>query len=57
MNKHHLQIQYQQNLNFYNLYNSTLKQNNLIDYDDMLYYAVKILKEDKEVLKYYQKIK
>ncbi len=41
---------------FYKQYNSTLKENNLIDYDDMLYYAVKILNEDKEVLKYYQNI-
>ncbi len=42
--------------NFYKQYNSTLKQHNLIDYDDMLYYAVKILETDKEVLKYYQNI-
>ena len=41
---------------FYKQYNTTLKENNLIDYDDMLYYAVKILTEDKEVLKYYQNI-
>ena len=54
VNSKHKEIQ--DFFNFYNLYNSTLKQNNLIDYDDMLYYAVKILKEDKEVLKYYQNL-
>ena len=43
-------------LNFYNEYNILLKKNNLIDYDDMLYFAVKILEENKEILKYYQNI-
>ena len=42
--------------NFYAEYNNTLKQNNLIDYDDMLYYAVKILKNNPDVLRYYQNI-
>lgn len=42
--------------NFYTAYNKYLKKNNLIDYDDMLYYAVKILKENKEILKYYQNL-
>ena len=41
---------------FYKEYNSALKQNNLIDYDDMLYYAVKILQNDKETLNYYQNL-
>lgn len=41
---------------FYNEYNKTLKQNNLIDYDDMLYFAVKILSSNPDVLKYYQNI-
>ena len=41
---------------FYREYNNMLKQNNLIDYDDMLYYAVKILKDNKDVLKYYQNL-
>ena len=43
-------------INFYNEYNITLKQNNLIDYDDMLYYAVNILKKYPEILNYYQNI-
>lgn len=42
--------------NFYKRYNETLKQHNLIDYDDMLYFAVKILKTDSETLKYYQNL-
>ena len=40
--------------NFYKEYTKTLKANNLIDYDDMLYFAVKILEENKEILRYYQ---
>ncbi|MBQ9244920.1 UvrD-helicase domain-containing protein [bacterium] len=40
--------------NFYESYNKVLKQNNLIDYDDMLYYAVKILENNSEILEYYQ---
>lgn len=43
-------------INFYNEYNKTLKQNNLLDYDDMLFYAVKILKENPDILKHYQNI-
>ena len=43
-------------LNFYKEYNSILKQNNFIDYDDMLCYAVKILEENREILKYYQNL-
>ncbi len=46
----------QEFFNFYNEYNKKLKENNLIDYDDMLYFAVKILKENEEILKYYQEI-
>ncbi len=42
--------------NFYKEYNNYLKRNNLIDYDDMLYYAVKILKENKDILSSYQEI-
>ena len=42
--------------NFYNEYNKVLKSHNLIDYDDMLYYAVKILTENPEILEYYQNI-
>ncbi len=43
-------------LKFYNDYNNTLKANNLIDYDDMLYYAVKILEENPSAAQYYQNI-
>ncbi len=42
--------------NFYKRYNQELKRNNLVDYDDMLCYAVKILKENDEILKYYQNL-
>ncbi len=41
---------------FYEEYNKSLKRNNLIDYDDMLYYALQILKENPEILKHYQNI-
>lgn len=40
--------------NFYNEYNKVLKQNNYLDYDDMLCNAVKILENNKEILNYYQ---
>jgi DNA helicase-2/ATP-dependent DNA helicase PcrA len=42
--------------NFLNEYNLTLKKNNIIDYDDMLCFAVKILEKNQEILKYYQNI-
>ena len=41
---------------FYEEYNSVLKRHNLIDYDDMLCFAVKILEKNPEVLRYYQNI-
>lgn len=41
---------------FFNEYNMILKQNNMLDYDDMLYFAVKILEKNPEILKYYQNI-
>lgn len=41
---------------FYKEYNKTLKHNNLLDYDDMLYFAVKILEENPKILNYYQNI-
>ena len=41
---------------FFDEYTKTLKTNNLIDYDDMLSFAVKILEKDKQVLKYYQNL-
>ena len=41
---------------FFEDYNTELKQKNLIDYDDMLYFSLKILEENPEILKYYQNI-
>lgn len=41
---------------FYETYNVTLKKHNLIDYDDMLCFAVKILEKNPEILKYYRNI-
>ena len=46
----------QEFFDFYYIYNSFLKQNNLIDYDDMLCYAVEILEENPEIRQYYQNI-
>ena len=43
-------------LQFYNEYQEILKENNLIDYDDMLTGSVKILKENPDVLAHYQQI-
>lgn len=43
-------------LKFYKLYNRYLKARNLIDYDDMLFYSVKILEENKDTAEYYQDI-
>lgn len=42
------------NSRIYNAYTNYLKENNLIDYDDLLIYALKILKENQDVLLYYQ---
>ncbi len=41
-------------LNFFTIYQDTLKEYNLIDYDDMLTGSVKILKENPDVLSHYQ---
>lgn len=38
------------------MYQETLKENNLIDYDDMLTGSVKILKENSDILAHYQDI-
>lgn len=38
----------------YDLYNKKLKELNLIDYDDLLVLAIKLLKENKDILEYYQ---
>ncbi len=39
---------------FFDNYNKILYENSMIDYDDMLFYAVKILEENPEILKNYQ---
>lgn len=43
-------------IKFYNIYNNYLKSRNIIDYDDMLVYCVKILEENKDVAQYYQEL-
>ena len=43
-------------LAFYNLYHSKLRDKNLIDYDDMLILAVKLLENNPQILNYYQNI-
>lgn len=43
-------------LEFFNEYDLILKENNLIDYDDMLLLSVKLLKDNPDILKYYQDI-
>lgn len=41
---------------FYNQYNTTLKEANLIDYDDILISSVKLLEENYDIQKHYQNI-
>ena len=41
---------------FYKLYLHSLKENNLIDYDDMLTGSVRLLEENPDILSYYQNI-
>ena len=56
-NKKELYSKYQDIQEFYNFYkeyNITLKKLNLIDYDDMLSYALLLLKNNKEIAQYYQ---
>lgn len=43
-------------LKFFKAYQEKLKQNNLIDYDDILLSAVKLLEENEDILEYYQEI-
>ena len=43
-------------LTIYKLYNSYLKENSLMDYDDQMIYAYKMLSSSEELLKYYQNI-
>lgn len=41
---------------YYSLYKDSLKEFNLIDYDDMLTGSVRLLKENPDILEYYQNI-
>ena len=41
-------------LNIYNAYQEKLKEENLIDYDDLLLFSLKLLRENKDILEYYQ---
>lgn len=41
-------------LEFFKEYKQVLQSNNLIDYDDMLLFSVKLLEENPDVLRYYQ---
>lgn len=41
-------------LEFFKEYKQVLQENNLIDYDDMLIFSVKLLEENPDVLQYYQ---
>ena len=43
-------------LEFFKEYQSILRENNLIDYDDMLISSVKLLEENPDIQKYYQNI-
>lgn len=43
-------------LEFFKDYQMVLQTNNLIDYDDMLLFSVKLLEENPDILKYYQEI-
>lgn len=43
-------------LNIYNSYQEKLKQENLIDYDDLLLLSLRLLKNNKDVLSYYQNL-
>lgn len=57
--KCNLQPKYSDIREFYRFleeYNIVLKQKNLIDYDDMLKFAVSILKDNKDIREYYQNL-
>lgn len=43
-------------LEFFKEYKAVLQNNNLIDYDDMLIFSVKLLEENPDILKYYQEL-
>lgn len=53
--KKHLNYSDQKIGEIYMMYDEILKRNNALDFDDMLFYVVKILKENPDRLKYYQK--
>jgi len=43
-------------MNIFNSYQNQLKKQNLIDYDDLLFLSLKLLKENPDVLEYYQNL-
>lgn len=43
-------------LNFFEEYDRVLKSNNLIDYDDMLIFSVRLLEENSDIRAYYQEL-
>ena len=43
-------------LNVFNAYQNKLKEQNLIDYDDLLLLSLKLLRDNKDILEYYQNI-
>ena len=43
-------------LKLFNTYNIYLKSKNTIDYDDMLYYCVQLLENNKDIAEYYQNL-
>ncbi len=43
-------------LSIFSAYQNKLKEQNLIDYDDLLLLALKLLKENKDILEYYQNL-
>ena len=49
-------IEIQNFLKLYKTYNKNLKQQNYIDYDDMLLLSVKLLENNKDICQYYQNI-
>lgn len=58
-NKFNLNSKYKEINNFiafFKEYNRTLRENNLIDYDDMLDLSVKLLEENPDILEYYQNL-
>lgn len=53
--KKHLNYAEQKIGEIYLIYDDVLKKNNALDFDDMLFYVVKILKENPDRLSYYQR--